>query len=78
MLQVVIMMALIPLGLSIGKILADIPLDAGTVVMLLVLGAFGGFIWHGSRRREPEPGADIPSGEDESAEGAAGTGSPEG
>ncbi|MEX2582595.1 MAG: hypothetical protein WD766_04955 [Gemmatimonadota bacterium] len=36
--------------LTLGEIVADLPRDAGAVVVLLMLGAFVFLTWHGSRR----------------------------
>jgi hypothetical protein len=47
--EVVSMIAFILLELTFAKVLADIPHDTAALVVYLVLAAFLGFIWHGSR-----------------------------
>lgn len=43
------MLSLILLELTLQEVLADIPHDAGAVIVFLLLGAFVGFVWYGSR-----------------------------
>lgn len=38
-------------GLSLAEVLRDIPHDAGAMVVYVLLLAFVGFIWYGSRQK---------------------------
>ena len=45
-------------GLTLSEILSDIPHDAGALVVYVLIAAFVGFIWYGTRRpHDPDRGA---------------------
>ena len=50
-LQVALMFSLILLDLSFSEVVSDIPLDAGTLVVVVLFALFGGSVWFGSRSR---------------------------
>lgn len=43
------------LMLGVREVLADIPHDAGAIVVYLMLLALGFFVWHGSRNKGAPP-----------------------
>jgi hypothetical protein len=43
------MLALILLDLTLREIVADLPHDAGSIVIYVLFALFAGFIWAGSR-----------------------------
>lgn len=47
------MISLILLELTFREVLADIPHDAGAVIVYLLLAVFVAMTWAGSRRRKP-------------------------
>lgn len=51
------MFSLLLLQLSLQDILADIPRDAGAVLVYVLLAAFLAAIWLGSRKRPEDPPA---------------------
>lgn len=63
MLRVVSMLSTILMKLSIAELFAEIPTDAGAFIALVVMSAFLGFIWVGSR--SPKRGSEPRSGASE-------------
>ncbi|HSJ09323.1 MAG TPA: hypothetical protein VK928_05395 [Longimicrobiales bacterium] len=39
-------------GLSVGDVIRNLPHDAGALVVYVLVLAFVGFIWHGSRSKQ--------------------------
>ena len=38
-------------GLTLQKIISDIPHDAGAIIVYVVLALFIGFVWYGNRKQ---------------------------
>lgn len=49
------MLSLVLLKLSLQEILADIPRDAGAILVYVLMAAFAATIWIGSRKRSGDP-----------------------
>jgi hypothetical protein len=58
------MLLFILFKLTLRGVIADIPHDAGAIVIYLLLALFIGFIWAGSRGRPDTATRSRPAGED--------------
>lgn len=49
------MLSLVFLELTLRQVFADVPRDAGAILIYLILALFVGLTWAGSRKRRADP-----------------------